>query len=148
MKPHLFIVAAVIGWAVASVMGVRRPVQQATTPPYQKAILDTIWELESGRAEYLEPAGPCGELGPYQITHAYWTDALDSQPGLGGSFSKCREAAYSRAVVVAYMERWAPEAWASGDAETILRVHNGGPRGGSKHWTLDYWERGRRILEQ
>lgn len=110
---------------------------------HNSEILDAIWDLESGRADYLEGLGPSGELGPYQITEAYWEDA-----GRLGSWQDCRDADYSRRVVVAYMKRWVPEAWEAGDAETIMRTHNGGPRGGSKDSTLDYWTRGRKLLDQ
>ena len=40
------------------------------------------------------------------------------------------------------MKRYAPRAWATGDVQTLARVHKGGPRGHKKDDTLTY---GRRI---
>ena len=79
-------------------------------------------------------------LGPYQLHRAYWLDS-----GVKGSYSQCSGLAYSRAVVSAYMRRYAPKAWAGGtDLETLAKIHNGGPNAmkatGQKKLNLDrYW---------
>ena len=44
------------------------------------------------------------------------------------------------------MERYAPVAWQKGDAETIARIHNGGPNGAKIQATLGYWKLVRRRL--
>jgi len=80
-------------------------------------------------------------LGPYQLHRAYWLDS-----GVKGSYSQCSDLAYSRAVVSAYMRRYAPKAWASGDCRALAMTHNGGPNAmratGQKKINLDrYWSK-------
>lgn len=72
-------------------------------------------------------------LGPLQIHRAYHADAR-----IGGDYSRCADLDYSRRVVTAYLQRYAPQAWASGDVVTLARIHNGGPRGDKKSATLGY----------
>ena len=72
-------------------------------------------------------------LGPLQIHKAYHSDAR-----IGGDYSRCAELDYSRRVVTAYLQRYAPAAWAAGDVKTLARIHNGGPRGDKKSATLGY----------
>ena len=72
-------------------------------------------------------------LGPLQIHRAYHADAR-----IGGDYARCADLDYSRRVVTAYLQRYAPQAWASGDVTTLARIHNGGPRGDKKSATLGY----------
>ena len=72
-------------------------------------------------------------LGPLQIHRAYHADAR-----IGGDYSRCADLDYSRRVVTAYLQRYAPAAWAAGDVTTLARIHNGGPRGASKPATVAY----------
>jgi hypothetical protein len=72
-------------------------------------------------------------LGPLQIHRAYHADAR-----IGGDYSRCADLDYSRRVVSAYLQRYAPQAWAAGDVTTLARIHNGGPRGDKKTATLGY----------
>ena len=72
-------------------------------------------------------------LGPLQIHKAYHADAR-----IGGDYSRCADLDYSRRVVTAYLQRYAPQAWASGDVTTLARIHNGGPRGATKPATVAY----------
>lgn len=75
-------------------------------------------------------------LGPLQIHESYWRDS-----GVAGSYSQCADLGYSQRVVSAYLKRYAPAAWARGDAVELARVHNGGPRGASKQATIGYARR-------
>lgn len=77
-------------------------------------------------------------LGPLQIHRACHADSRVSGP-----YSRCAELDYSRRVAEAYLQRYAPEAYRTGDAATLARVWNGGPRGASKSATLPY---SRRVL--
>ena len=63
-------------------------------------------------------------LGPYQIHMAYFIDS-----GVKGDYSQCADLAFSRKVVTAYLQRYAPKAWAAGESgcEVLFRTHNGGP---------------------
>ena len=72
-------------------------------------------------------------LGPLQIHRAYHADSRVS-----GDYSRCSDLDYSKRVVAAYLQRYAPAAWAAGDVETLARVHNGGPRGAIKPATKSY----------
>ncbi|MBK8980231.1 MAG: hypothetical protein IPM29_30385 [Planctomycetes bacterium] len=109
-------------------------------------ILDALREVETGGVAD-PPDGDGGlAIGPYQIHEVYWRDAIAFDPALGGDYQDCREAGYAERVIDAYMRRWAPAAWASGEAETIARTHNGGPQGPAREATRGYWLRVRRRL--
>lgn len=72
-------------------------------------------------------------LGPLQIHRGYHADSR-----ISGDYSRCADLEYSKRVVAAYLQRYAPQAWASGDVETLARIHNGGPRGAIKPATKGY----------
>lgn len=72
-------------------------------------------------------------LGPLQIHRGYHADS-----GVGGEYSRCADLDYSKRVVSAYLQRYAPAAWAKGDVTTLARIHNGGPRGDTKPATINY----------
>jgi hypothetical protein len=74
-------------------------------------------------------------LGPLQIHRAYHAD---SRVGVAGDYSRCADLEYSKRVVTAYLKRYAPQAWAAGDVETLARIHNGGPKGATKPATKSY----------
>jgi len=80
-------------------------------------------------------------LGPLQISRAYHADSR-----VAGSYEQVTDLAYARRVATAYLKRYAPQAWAAGDVETLARVHNGGPAGARKPATLPYAEKVRRAM--
>lgn len=84
-------------------------------------------------------------LGPLQIHRAYWQD---SRVGNGGDYSRCADLEYSKKVVTAYLKRYAPAAWESGDVATLARIHNGGPRGHIKPATKSYSQKVLRVLKK
>jgi hypothetical protein len=75
-------------------------------------------------------------IGIYQIHYSYWQDS-----GLPGRWEDCRKPAYARRVVLAYWQRYCPDALRSGDLKTLARVHNGGPAGPKRASTLYYWSK-------
>jgi hypothetical protein len=75
-------------------------------------------------------------LGPLQIHRGYHQDSR-----VAGDYSRVSDLNYSVRVATAYLKRYAPEAWAAGDVETLARVHNGGPRGHLKTATKSYGAR-------
>ena len=79
-------------------------------------------------------------LGPLQIHRAYHADAR-----IGGDYARCADLDYSKRVVSAYLQRYAPAAWAAGDVVTLARIHNGGPRGANKPATVAYGDKVARI---
>ena len=115
----------------------------AVNPPagYDPApILDAIEAVETGG--HRDPSNAVGDsgraLGPMQIHQVYWQDAVQHDPSLvanGETYQSVRDRTYARRVVMAYWSRYAP-AW---DAETLARIHNGGPKGHTKRATLGYW---------
>ena len=85
--------------------------------------------------------GSHGELGPFQITRAYFEDALAHDEGLVGiEFEGVRDSHISRLIMIAYWDRYA-ENWSP---EELCRLHNGGP---SKRYTDSYWEKCRQLLQ-
>lgn len=75
-------------------------------------------------------------LGPFQIHRDYWADA-----GVPGRYEDVADRDYAVRVVTAYLHRYAPQAVARRDFQTLARVHNGGPAGARKRATLSYWRR-------
>ncbi len=116
--------------------------------PAQRRVLEAIRAVESG-GQVSPPDGPGGRhIGPYQISLAYWTDAVGKDATLrDGRYSDCHDRAYAERVVAAYMRRYCPRAWERGEAEVIARTHAGGPRGPARRSTLAYWARVRAMLE-
>tara|TARA_R100000458_G_C8238741_1_gene218359 strand:- start:84 stop:440 length:357 start_codon:yes stop_codon:yes gene_type:complete len=89
-----------------------------------------------------DTVGQAGELGPYQITAAYWVDALEHCPELGGKYMDVLNPWYAEWVMVSYWERYAPNT----KLETLARIHNGGPNGHYKNETEPYWSKVREQL--
>lgn len=109
-------------------------------------ILRAIRLVESGDREDVADGDGGLAIGPYQIHRVYWQDAVRFAPGIGGDYQDCRRRAYAERIVDAYMRKWVPQAWATGDAEVIARVHNGGPQGARKAATDGYWRKVRARL--
>lgn len=98
-------------------------------------LLDAIEQVESGgRCDAVGDGGQ--SIGPFQIQRAYWTDSR-----VPGEYWMVRNRHYARRVVVAYWQRYCPRALARGDWQTLVRIHNGGPRGHLKPETLKYWNK-------
>ncbi len=107
-------------------------------------ILTALRKVETGgeRNEGRHATGDGGvAIGPYQIHRAYWIDAR-----LPGRFEDCRDPRYARAVVIAYWRRYCPKALVELDAQTLTRVHNGGPDGHREDCTLKFWRKVDREL--
>ena len=111
-------------------------------------ILDAIERVETGG--HADPANAVGDggkaLGPMQIHRVYWQDAVEHDPTLvanGETYASVRNRAYARRVVMAYWSRYA-KSW---DAQTLARIHNGGPKGHTKRATLGYWAKVKKALD-
>jgi hypothetical protein len=79
--------------------------------------------------------------GPFQIHESYCRDS-----GVPGRYQDCDHLDYSRRVVLAYWQRHCPDALRSRDAQTLARVHNGGPAGPRLHSTERYWQAVKQVL--
>ena len=75
-------------------------------------------------------------LGPLQIHRVFHADSR-----VAGPYERVADLDYSKRVATAYFKRWAPDAFAKGDVETLARVFNGGPRGHLKSATKGYGAR-------
>ena len=62
-------------------------------------------------------------LGIYQIRPAYFQDSK-----VKGNHSQVFGPVFARSVCEAYFKRYAPEAYAKGDFESLARLHNMGPK--------------------
>jgi hypothetical protein len=80
-------------------------------------------------------------LGPLQISRAYFTDSR-----VAGTYEQVVDLPFARRVVSAYLQRYAPKAWAAGDVYTLARIHNGGVRGDRKQSTINYGQKVRRAM--
>ena len=102
-------------------------------------ILTAIRTVETG--DHPDPANAVGDkgkaIGPYQIHRVYWQDAIDFDPSIGGVYTDCKNEAYARKIVIAYLTRYCKN-W---NDETVSRIHNGGPKGASKTSTVKYWNK-------
>lgn len=128
---------------IALALAVNPPAGFDPTP-----ILDAIEHVETGAEA--DPANAVGDggkaLGPMQIHRVYWQDAVEHDPtlvGNGETYDSVRDRTYARRVVVAYWKRYAP----SWDAQTLARIHNGGPKGHTKRATLGYWAKVQKALD-
>lgn len=103
-----------------------------------------------GERDPLNAVGDGGtSFGPYQISRAYYNDAVEYNPHLqdgGRGFQNVMgwgSYAYSEMVIQAYMDRYATERRLGHPAtdEDIARIHNGGPNGYRKPSTVKYWRK-------
>ena len=74
--------------------------------------------------------GAAGEIGPYQITRAYWQDARMDH----GTHADCEDEGYSREVMYRYWLRYCPQALESKDISVLAGVHHWGPKGAKREW--------------
>lgn len=123
------------------------------SPVYTKAdVLAAIRQVESGGKEN-PPDGDNGRaIGPYQIWHPYWLEAVLYVPKIKGTYQDCRKRAYAEKVVDAYMRRYAKSAWSDkmtlADARKVARIHNGGPQGHTRKATIIYWNKVKKHLKK
>ena len=126
------------GWIMPFMLAVQMPAAVDLRP-----LFEAIRQVETGAEAH--PANAVGDhgasLGPYQIKKEYWRDS-----GVPGSYGQVREKNYAERVMIAYWQRFCPQALAQGDWRTLARVHNGGPNGPVEPRTIAYWQRVRRLL--
>jgi len=82
-------------------------------------------------------------LGIYQIRSAYFKDSR-----VKGNHEQVFNPAFARSVCEAYFKRYEPAALASGDFETLARLHNNGPSWAkNKSKTNQYWNKIQKNLK-
>jgi len=106
-----------------------------------RELLDALIQIESSGND--KAVGDKGKaLGALQIHKVYWQDAVERFQVLRDhdyEFVLNRE--YAERITVAYWMRYASQALADRDFETLARMHNGGVTGPKKKATLRYWKR-------
>jgi hypothetical protein len=76
-------------------------------------------------------------LGIYQIRVAYFKDSR-----VKGNHEQVFNPTFARQVCEAYFKRYAPEAYAKGDFESLARLHNSGPAYAKRKSSTDgYWQK-------
>ena len=129
--------------AFADVPAQGQPVRPAVRPAETNVpwtldeLLDAIRQVESGGLKDggRKATGDGGKaIGPYQIHKPYWEDSK-----VPGTHDDCRDPEYARKVVLAYWKRYAPKSLEKVDAQSLARVHNGGPDGAKQDCTLAFW---------
>lgn len=130
------------------VFGLLATLAAAVPPPSDydtDRILNAIRQVETGGVA--DPANAVGDggkaIGPFQIHKVYWQDAVEYDPSIGGVYADCKDEAYARRIVIAYLSRYC-KSWSD---ETVARIHNGGPRGHKKAATVKYWRKVDNILD-
>lgn len=142
-RRHRALVAVV--FAIGLLLSLSAAVAVPPPPGYDTGrILDAIRQTETGGEA--DPANAVGDggkaIGPFQIHKAYWQDAVAHDPSIGGTYQDCRDEAYARRIVLAYLSRYCT-VWTD---ETVARIHNGGPKGHRKAATLPYWRKVKAAL--
>lgn len=110
-------------------------------------LLDSICQVESNCDS--SAIGDNGNaIGAYQIWRAYWQDAVEHDPSIGGVYSDCTDKAYAEKIVLAYWSRYATEKRIGRPVtdEDRARIHNGGPNGYKKKATEKYWKKIKKNL--
>jgi hypothetical protein len=117
--------------------------ESVSTSLDMKCLLDAICQVESNcKADSTGDNG--ASIGAYQIQYNYWFDAVEWDPSLSSpifKYTDCFNKEYSEFIIIAYMERYVPDAMEYFDPEIIARTHNGGPNGATKDSTIKYWKK-------
>lgn len=111
-----------------------------------ETVFHVIRQVETG--SHPDPANAVGDqgrsLGPFQISCAYFQDAIDNDSSLYGlEYEGVRDERLAKIIMLSYFERWVPTPWT---LENLCRTHNGGPQGRFRDSTLPYWEKCLEVL--
>ena len=103
-------------------------------------LLDAICQVESN-CDSTAVGDNGNAIGAYQIWYAYWYDAVEYDPSIGGKYEDCYNKDYSEKIINAYWKRYANEKRLGRKVtdEDRARIHNGGPNGYKKKATVGYW---------
>ena len=88
-------------------------------------------------------------IGPLQIWKACWTDAVQHDKSIGGSYKDCHDLEYSLKIFRAYTDRYATKRRLKRvpTDEDRARIWNGGPNGHRKRATIKYWNKVRKEMK-
>jgi hypothetical protein len=106
-------------------------------------LLNAIEQVESG-GNVNAVGDNSKSLGSLQIQYAYWKDSK-----VPGNYQMVKNKQYAEKVVIAYWQRYCPNALKNNDFETLARTHNSGPLGYKKiKATQKYWEKVKKQLNK
>jgi len=103
------------------------------------AVARAIMLVESGGDPYAVGGGGRA-IGPYQIHKGYWSDATRLL-GVDWPWSDATDPVKALRAVRAYTRHYAAHFGRPWTAETISRIHNGGPTGWRKQATIRYYRK-------
>ena len=95
--------------------------------------------------------GKDDEIGWYQILPDFWTDALEHDPSIGGTYKDvAKNKQYAERVILAYWDRYATMKRLGREPtdEDRARIHNKGPNGYKKDSSIPYWNKVTKILHE
>ena len=120
-------------------------------------LIYAIAEVESGSND--EATGKNGEVGRYQITEKYLSDAnrflYENYPKTDKdirfrpyTMEDMRDPNKAFEVVLVYLFHYSRLVEGEVTFETLARIHNGGPNGYKNPNTVEYWNKVRKVLEK
>jgi len=117
----------------------------STNDPFPATLRAILWVESRGDPQAVGDGGRA--IGPYQIHRAYWEDATRFL-GVAWPYEDARDPVKAARAVRAYTEHYANAYQRPWTAETIARIHNGGPTGWKKAATMGYWGKVRAAMER
>lgn len=108
-------------------------------------VAKAIMQIESGGDP--QAVGDHGKaIGPYQIHRRYWIDATGFM-GQDWPYWQAKDPAKALAAMYAYTKHYARRYHRPWNAETIARIHNGGPNGWKRAATWNYWTKTEKTMK-
>jgi len=125
-------------------LAVNSPQSQRALDPIARLLEAIAWVESRGRTRAVGDRGRA--RGILQIHKPAWLDAIRygrvNWPYERYVWSR----PHAEQVARWYWQRYAPEAYRTGNLEVLARIWNGGPRGHRRRSTLSYWRRVRAAL--
>lgn len=139
----MMIVICNLALSISAEAGRNTPLTEANT----ERLLNAIWFVESGCRNGPIKGDGGNALGPMQIWHAFWSDAVEFS-GQGGKYTDVADIAYAKTTVKNYWKRYCLERRV-GETPTIWHAAvmvNGGPNahkasGKKKANLVIYWDK-------
>ena len=123
--------------------GARPDSHSPARAPSYRDFLDAIREVEGWSPG--DPRGKAGEIGPYQITPAFWRDGCE-QLALDWPHDAALDRGNSERVIVGWFLRHLPVAWARQEWLTLAAAFHAGPRGMHTQRAWDYAKRVENLM--
>lgn len=122
-----------------------RPATSDANDPFPQVLRAMIQVESGGDPEAIGDGGRA--IGVLQIHRAYWIDAMKAL-GRDWPYEDAKDPVKAVAACRAYCWRYARHYNRPWTAETIARIHNGGPRGWDKPATIRYYRKVQAAIGQ